>query len=234
MDKNKFSIKQALSFSWEKAQEHVKFFLAMFVFNIVVAAPIYILDTFLSKQESILTATVNLFLNLTYNVFYIVVSIAMIKVFFGISRGIRPSFNSFLATLKPLFTDWKLLLNYILTSFLYSLIVLGGFLLFIIPGIIWGIKYSQWSYLVIDKGLKPVEAIKKSGQITNGSKARIFWLGMSYVGVVIIGFLPSIFTLGFGFYLIGSMMMMANVYVYFKLTESMPVPSEPLNPFIQS
>ncbi|MBU4350794.1 hypothetical protein KKH63_00475 [Patescibacteria group bacterium] len=234
MDKNKFSIKKALSFSWEKAQEHVKFFLVMFLFNVAIVVPIYILDAFLSKQELILAATVNLLVSLAYNLFYFVFSIALIKVFLEISRGTRPSFNSFLATLKPLFTDWKLLLNYILTSCLYGLIVFGGFLLFIVPGVIWGIKYSQWSYLVIDKGLKPVEAMKESGRITQGSKAKMFLLDMSYVGVVIIGFLPSIFTLGFGFYLIGSMMMMSNIYVYLKLVEPWPVLSEPLNSAVQS
>jgi len=53
-----------------------------------------------------------------------------------------------------------------------------GFALLIIPGIIWGLKYSLCVISVLDKGLSPLQAIKFSGKITQGYKAKLFLLSI--------------------------------------------------------
>jgi hypothetical protein len=65
-----------------------------------------------------------------------------------------------------------------LTYFLFTLIMLGGFILLIIPGIIWGIKYGLSLFAIMDKPLKAREAIKFSGKITYGYKGKLLVAGL--------------------------------------------------------
>jgi len=56
---------------------------------------------------------------------------------------------------------------------LYGMIIVGtmvGFLFLYFPGIVIGIAWSQAIYLLVDKNLNPIEAIKKSNEITYGEK----------------------------------------------------------------
>lgn len=119
---------------------------------------------------------------------------------------------------KPEFSDiyshYKLLLNYFLGSLLYGVVTLAGFILLIVPGIIWGIKYQYTTYLIVDKKMSPMEAFKKSGQITNGVKLKLFWLGLAFIGVTLLGVLA----LGIGLIIAWPIISLAGAYVYRKLS----------------
>ncbi|MEA3324508.1 MAG: hypothetical protein U9Q37_05135 [Euryarchaeota archaeon] len=57
---------------------------------------------------------------------------------------------------------------------LYGFIVVGGLILLTIPGIIWAIKFQFFDYLIVDKGLGPIDALEKSSEITRGVKWDLF------------------------------------------------------------
>jgi len=78
------------------------------------------------------------------------------------------------------------------TFFLFFLIVLGGFLLLVIPGIIWVLKYGLCLFAVMDKKLTASKAIQLSGRITKGHKGKLF-------GIYLISSLLSILMLPFSF-----------------------------------
>jgi len=82
------------------------------------------------------------------------------------------------AQFADLFSKVNLFFQYSIASILDGLIVLGGFLLLVIPGIIWAIKHQFFGYLVVDKGMGPIEAIKRSAEITNGEKWNLFIFGI--------------------------------------------------------
>ena len=75
-----------------------------------------------------------------------------------------------------LFSCTALFFKYLGASILYGLIIFAGSLLFIIPGIIWAIRYQFCIYFVIDKGLRPIEALKMSSKIIKGNKRKLFYL----------------------------------------------------------
>jgi len=87
---------------------------------------------------------------------------------------------------KDLRMSMYLILKFYLAMFLYFVIVLCGFILLIIPGIVWSIKYIFTPYYVVDLGLGPIESIKKSGEITKGQKWNLFLTG------IIVTLLPEI------------------------------------------
>ena len=71
---------------------------------------------------------------------------------------------------------------------LLLLIILGiGFVLLIIPGIILSIMFQFAPYLVIDKGMGPIEALKESARMTSGYKWNLVRFNVVIIGVVILG-----------------------------------------------
>lgn len=74
-------------------------------------------------------------------------------------------------------------LNIVLANLLVVAIVGIGFILLIVPGIIFWCRLAFVPYLVIDKGLDPVAAIEKSWFMTRGHGWRIF--GMYLLSVVL-------------------------------------------------
>ncbi|KPJ62978.1 MAG: hypothetical protein AMS15_02120 [Planctomycetes bacterium DG_23] len=80
-----------------------------------------------------------------------------------------------------------------LTFFLFFLIVLGGFFLLVVPGVIWGLKYSLSVYAVMDRDLSARECIRFSGKITKGYKGRLF--GASLIALLL-GLMAMPFSFG--------------------------------------
>ena len=80
---------------------------------------------------------------------------------------------------------WK----YFLTSLAYGLIVVAGFILLIVPGIIWSIKYMFAPYLVMDRTLGVREALRESARITSWRKWDLFLLGLVLGLINILGLL---------------------------------------------
>ncbi len=79
------------------------------------------------------------------------------------------------ANVADLFSGFKTkYLNIILANLLVFAICGIGFLLLIIPGIIFACRLAFVPYLVMDKGLDPVAAIEKSWFMTRGHGWRIF------------------------------------------------------------
>lgn len=79
------------------------------------------------------------------------------------------------------------------TFILVMLIVMGGSILLIIPGIIWGLKYGLSLFAVMDRNLKATESIKLSGIITKGHKGKLFLYG---IVVCLFGLLVWPFSIG--------------------------------------
>ncbi len=65
--------------------------------------------------------------------------------------------------------------RFVWTGFLYILIVLGGMILLIIPGIIWGIRYFYAPYAVIIEGIGGKEAFSRSKTLTKDRLWAIGW-----------------------------------------------------------
>ncbi len=72
-------------------------------------------------------------------------------------------------------------------SLLKSLIVLGGFILFIIPGLIWGIKYGFAPLVFLVEGYKGRRALKRSAELTAGYRWPVFKrvILFSYIQIII-------------------------------------------------
>lgn len=78
---------------------------------------------------------------------------------------------------------WKFLAAQLLSS----IVVLIGFILLIVPGIIAILMYLFVPYLVIDKEFGPIEALKKSAELTRGYRWELLLLVLFIVTLNILG-----------------------------------------------
>jgi uncharacterized membrane protein len=79
---------------------------------------------------------------------------------------------------------WK----YAATSILAGAATVLGLILFIVPGIIVGIMFGFAQYLVIEKNLDPMTALRESAELTKGNRWNLFLLGIALLGINILGF----------------------------------------------
>jgi uncharacterized membrane protein len=91
--------------------------------------------------------------------------------------------------IAEMFTNYQPLLNYLLASILYIVAVILGLVLLIIPGIIIAIRMSFYVYLMVDKNMNPVDALKESWKMTKGSFWRLFLFSLLTLGVIVLGIL---------------------------------------------
>jgi len=100
------------------------------------------------------------------------------------------------ARLEQLFDGFQNFGNAIAAYLLMVLFVMLWTLLFIIPGIIAALAYSQIFYIMADdKSIGAMEALDKSKAMMDGYKWKYLLLGLSFIGWIIL----SLFTLGIGF-----------------------------------
>ncbi|MFN3624860.1 MAG: DUF975 family protein [Hyphomicrobium sp.] len=105
---------------------------------------------------------------------------------------------------------WRFLGAHILTT----IAVLLGLVAFIIPGVILGVGLSFVPYLVVERGLGPIEAIKESWRITKGHKWQLFLLLLALLGLNLLGFLALIV----GIFVAVPISMIAFTHAYRTLT----------------
>jgi hypothetical protein len=83
-------------------------------------------------------------------------------------------------------------LSFLIAYILTVLAIAVGFLLLIIPGFIVAMGLAFVPYLVVDRGLGPIEAMKESWRITKGHKWRLFLLFLALLGINLLGVLALI------------------------------------------
>lgn len=115
-----------------------------------------------------------------------------------------------------LFSNWNILIPYILATICYALVIMGGMILLIVPGIIFIFMFQMFPYLIIDQGLGPIESLNRSRALTKGSKRRLFVMSM----LLLLLNLAGLLCLGVGLIVTISISSVAMAYIYDRLGEA--------------
>jgi uncharacterized membrane protein len=201
MKNKKFSIEEAIMFGWETVKKNFTFFIGLFI--IVFLIRIVASFVFSSIKEK------DIFYWLLYSldiVLSMIISLGLIRVFLNFIDDTK-------SEIKDLFSQYRLFFNYLIAYLVYLFIIFLGFVFLIIPGIYLMIRLQFFKYLIVDKKMKPMESLKKSWTMTNGSALNLFLFGVAV-------FFANLF--GFIFFFVGLMVsvpvtMMASTFVYRKL-----------------
>ena len=77
--------------------------------------------------------------------------------------------------------------NAVLANIVVGVIIIFGFVMLIVPGIIFAVRLAFVSYLVIDRKMEALEAIKTSWKMTSGHGWHIFWMALLAIPIALLG-----------------------------------------------
>lgn len=202
MTAEKFSISEAIHFGWNTMKSNLGFFIGLLIF--------VFLFTSLSSIIAAKATEANIFLGIIFYIadfsLSIIISIGLVKIALRFCDNEKGRF-------ADLFSQYPLFPQYLVGSILYGLIVFAGTILLIIPGIIWGIQFCFYDYFIVDKGLGPIEALKRSSAITRGVKWDLFGFFLILSGINLLGALCLLI----GLFVTIPTTMVALAFVYRKL-----------------
>lgn len=176
MDKKDFVIEEALQYGWNVMKANFWFFVGVLIVAWAIAGVPHIIASVLQEES----AGLSLLFRIIGWVADIIVSIGLITIALKFLDDKEPKFED-LFSFKPLF--WK----YLGASILTGLVVWAGFILLIIPGIYWALKFQFFGYFVVEQGCDPVEAMRKSSRITKSMKWKLFGFGIVLAVINIVG-----------------------------------------------
>ena len=118
---------------------------------------------------------------------------------FGISFAYLKAARNDKLEIRDMFEAFRNYWNAVLANLLVGAIVVVGLFLLIIPGIIFACKLAFTPYLVVDRRMSVIEAVKESWRMTKGHAWTVFLIGLlaipiSIVGLIclVVGIIPAI------------------------------------------
>jgi uncharacterized membrane protein len=123
---------------------------------------------------------------------------------------------------SDVFEAFKNYWNAVLASLLVGAIVVIGFVLLIIPGIIFACKLAFTPYLVVDRKMEAIEAIKESWRMTNGHALEVFLIGLLAIPIFIAGLI--VFGVGVIISVMWISLALATLYHAVSTTSKAPAP----------
>lgn len=119
------------------------------------------------------------------------------------------------ASVYELLSHDELFFKYVLTQTILSMMVVVGLVLLVVPGLYIMMRYGFAPIIAVDSGESVGRAFKKSADITDGSKWKLFWLLVATLLVNLLGLL----VLGVGILVSLPVTFLAWTHVYRKLLD---------------
>lgn len=151
----------------------------------------------------------NIALTMLLLLIHIFAAIFGFVLFMGWNRIALDLFDRGTSEFNRIFVTFPFFLSYIIAGFLYTCVVGIGLALLVIPGIIWGIKYSFFDLMIIDTGCGPVEALSKSGQLTYGHKWHLLLFAIISFALIAISVITII-----GPFILAYVLFLSRAYIF--------------------
>jgi uncharacterized membrane protein len=203
MANDKFSISDALKYGWESFKANIPFFIGfMVVMGLLTVVPDYIADKVFEPRSGGLVAV-----KIVLRLIGLVLGMASTRLSLDIYDSGQPDLSR-IGTIVPQIP------SYLVGKILYGLIVLVGLVLLIIPGIVVAYMFLYVGYLIIDRGLGPIDALSESRTLTDGYKMDLFLFSLVVAVINVIG----VVCLFVGLFVTIPTTLMASAYIYRRLS----------------
>ncbi|HET8581380.1 MAG TPA: hypothetical protein VFL98_02850 [Candidatus Paceibacterota bacterium] len=177
---NTFSVKECIAFGWNRFKERPGLFVA--VTFVLVWLPAIINNLVRAPQDaSSVVAALAGIIGIVMTIVGIYISMGLITFALAVHE------NAHEAGWKDAWAPhpfWK----FLLTEIMLAIVVIIGFILLIVPGIILSLGLSFVQYLVMDRGIGYLDAMKESWRITKGHKWQLLGLFILLCLINILGF----------------------------------------------
>lgn len=201
---NTLSVKESLAFGWNTFKARPWFFVGTFALYAVIQIMLSVVQNYLPGFVSFLLSMI------ASTLLYI----GLITIYLKAHADPKsPEFSDF----------WRpeLFWRYLAASIILAVIVMVGFILLIVPGIFLALAFAFTGYLVVDKGMNPVAALKESARITKGNRWKLLLLGVVLIVLTFLGALPFFL----GLLVIGPISMLAGIHAYRVLEKAAETPA---------
>lgn len=198
----KFSKKEALVFGWNAFKKDWKFLVGIFVLVWIISTILGNIVESVYQNNSLFGILIRLLVFVVNAIF----ALGIVKIMLDFADKKKTSWRN-------IYLEYPKTIKYILATLLYGLMVVGGLILLIIPGIYLAVKYQFYAYFIVDKNMGVMDSLKKSGNITKGSLINLFLFGLISIGLSILGLLAF----GVGLLIVIPVISVASAYIFRKL-----------------
>ncbi|PJC41244.1 MAG: hypothetical protein CO041_05365, partial [Candidatus Pacebacteria bacterium CG_4_9_14_0_2_um_filter_40_15] len=146
-----FVISDSLHAAWDLFKEKWYVIYGLYLIPVVVAVVYSLTLNALGEEFGVMS----LFVMFIYMILQTVVSMGVVQGYLNLVRGKEINVETFKSMLP-------LVVNYFLGTLLMGVIILAGLIFLIVPGIYFSLKYYFVPFLLIDKKMGPMEALKAS------------------------------------------------------------------------
>jgi uncharacterized membrane protein len=175
----KLDINACFSFAWETFKKRPWFFVGITAF-------IFLLSALSSFVQHLYQSTG---MNVTDGISFLLSLTVAMYIAFGQTNLFLKAHDAVEAVHFRDFWKLKEFGWFYLVSLLGTLIIIVGFILFIIPGIILSIVLMFATYIVVDREMKPIEALKESARLTEGHRWMLLLFSLELVAINLLGVL---------------------------------------------
>jgi len=194
-----FSIRQAIRESWNTFTKHPGFFVGVTLVTLL-------LNISGGKNTPWVITFILVVASFVWSIVWLKLSLAG-------ARNDESKLN--LAALRNLLPMWKEAVSIIGIGLLCGLLVLGGFIMLIIPGIYIAIRLSVSNLAYLDRKESIQKSVRYSWNITKGKFREVFLVGLAIIALYLVG----IIALGIGLFVAYPIASILRARLYFALSE---------------
>lgn len=205
-EQQSWKIGNFISEGWKFTKEHLGFLISYVIIGLVMSLLFSGVADALMEQGRTLLA---ILMHLAGWVVGTFIQMGLYNSALLITSGIKPGFNQ-------LYSNDKHFVSYAISSILFSIMVLIGFLLLIVPGFYIMARFWLFPFFILDKDMGPVEALKAASEASEGKRWFLFLLILVLVLLNIAGAL----LLGIGLLFTIPITFLALALVYRRLTNT--------------
>lgn len=192
-----FSKKEALAVGWQTFKERPFFLIGLFVLTTAVSSLVSV------AADAVGVGSTAVALSVVDFAIQICIGMGLMLILLRVYDRAETSYGDIF---EPLHLFWK----YAISTLLVLIVVTIGLVFFVVPGIIAIIALVFAPYLIVDRNLGPVEALKESMSITRGH-----WWNLLFFGIIVtlINLLGAA-AFGLGLFITVPVTALAAVHVY--------------------
>ena len=179
-----FSISELIQDAWSKFKEKLGFWILITIISIVVG---YFGDYGLSVDPESFEASFTSIQGFVISILSLYLSASITLIYIKFMRGESVSLNDLFAV------DLNKFIHYVLAVLVSGVLMVIGFILLILPGFYIMARLMFVQYLVLDRNLSFLEAIKKSFKMSEGHVLDFISFMFAMAFLVILGFLSLVF-----------------------------------------
>ena len=184
-------VSSVYNFGWERMK---KYFLDLFLITIIVGVvliPLAMINS-LDGRETPGGVILRIFSLAYFLLLFAPIDYGSAFIFLKAIRGEK-------FEVKDMFSSFENYLNVVLAKLLVLAIIAIGLFLLIVPGVIFACRLAFVKYLVVDRKMDPVGAVKESWRMTRPHAGNIFLMGLlafliASAGLIclIVGIIPAV------------------------------------------